>query len=137
MVLGVILVFSLTSCATLQNRVTTEQNTLTLHFADGDVITYTLPPEFPALDENQLEYVPIYYGYAVVVRQVIGDNIYGIILAGPDAIIVGAGMFIGDEDTWWIYENGKAIDKSNDHAALDAWIEKCINELVTNSKTET
>jgi len=134
MALGVILVFS--SCATLDSFLKPELNTLTLHFADGDVITYVLPPEFPELNEDQIEYIPIYYGYAIVARQVIDGNIYGLILAGPDAEIIGAGMFIGEAQTWWVYENGKPIDKSNDHAALDAHVEQYITDLMQNPKKE-
>ena len=135
MALGVILVFL--SCATLDTLLKPEVNTLTLHFADGDVITYVLPAEFPELNEDQIEYVPIYYGYAVVARQEIGENVYGLILVGPDAEIVGAGMFIGEEDTWWIYENGRPVTKVEDSALMDLHLEEYITKMLENAKTDT
>jgi hypothetical protein len=133
--LGVILVFS--TCATLDTLLKPELNTVTIHFADGDVITYVLPPEFPELDENQLQYLPIYYGYAVVARQEIGENVYGLILAGPDAEIIAAGRFIGDEDTWWIYENGRPVTQTDDSSLVDLHIEEYVTKMLENTKTGT
>ena len=91
---AVILLFS--SCATLQSLT---QPTIT--YQDGDVITYLLPPEFPELNQEQMEYVPVsvgYVGYAICIRQVIGDDKYAIFITNDNnAEIFGSASIIGEE----------------------------------------
>jgi len=138
LILGVVLVF-FTSCATLRDFVKPQANTLTLHFEDGTELTYLLPPEFPELDENQCEYIPFYFGYAVCIRQEIGENTYGIFVAGEEGEIIGAGMLIGpkEEATWWFYENGKIIGTTQDTEEMNAYLDERIAYILSNPKTST
>ena len=118
--LGVILVGTM-GCATLESLFVPQCSELTIHFPDGDTITYTLPPEFPEMDENELDYIPILYGYFVAARQFFGDDVYCIFLAAKDARIVGAAMKVDDQKTFWIYDSdGKRSDKPCTAEELDA-----------------
>ena len=112
---AVILLFS--SCATLQSLTQPQYGEVTITYQDGDVITYLLPPEFPELNQEQMEYVPVsvgYVGYAIYIRQVIGDDKYAILITNDNnAEIFGSASIIGEneKDTWWIYTDGKPSDK--------------------------
>lgn len=105
-----------TSCATLKSLTQPQYGELTITYGDGDVITYLLPPSFPEMDQEQAEYVPVsvgYVGYAICIRQVIGDDKYGIFVTNDDNVeIFGAASIVGEKekDTWWKYVDGKPSD---------------------------
>jgi len=132
-VLGVILVFS--SCAALQKFTKPQANKLTLHFADDTEQTYVLPAEFPELAEDQLEYIPMYYGYIMCIRQWFDEDVYVLFLMGETAEIVGAGMLVDGEMTFWIYEDGKPVQTCTGDE-LDMYIQEKMYQASQEEKTD-
>jgi len=130
----------LSSCAAMRNLAGPDYGELTIHYPDGDVITYLLPPEFPKMNENQVEYVPVSVGfirYAVCIRQVIGENKYGIFVTmDQNAEILGAASIIGERDSWWIYRDGKPSETTCSYEQFEAHAIEFLTELLT-PKTET
>ena len=103
-ILGVILLFL--GCATLGSL--TQYGEFVVDYPDGDTLVYVLPPEFPELNEDDMEFYPISM-FIWIARVEIDGNVYAIFLDGMEAQGLGCGMLLQDKEDYgqyWLYDAG-------------------------------
>lgn len=121
-ILGVILVF-FAGCAMLNNLNAPKYGELVLEYEGGFTTTYVLPPEFPELNQEDLEFNFITF-YIAIARCEIGEDIYGIFIWTPDAVALGCGMIVNGKDEYWIYDAQGIPQPCTDdelNAVLEQW----------------